>query len=224
MVMTAAAAAATASPSHARAEVEPEPSPALLTQALSCQSREALGSFGELLFLQDRPPAWMRPSALPEALEGMIGLYGFALKADVRLFGEPVGHVYFMDDWVVALLPRATAERIVRAQDMQRAPVAATEQYYRFVDPEQGPMIGAFAPTGDALANVLAGAFGGSAASQPHGALPPPKPDVLLVGCNYAVASEEDFLAAARGAGETLRKVGDDLRRMIGESEGRPAG
>jgi hypothetical protein len=212
-----------ASPSVAWAEEEPALTPASLTQVLSCQSRDALGTFAELLFLQNRPPAWMRPTELPKALDGMIGLYGFAVKGNVSVFGEPVDHVYFIQDWVVALLPRASAERIIRAEKMERAPIAITEQYYRFVDPEIGPMIGGFAPTGDAVAKLLMDAFGSNAAPKLAQAQPSPDPEMLLLGCNYTVASREDFLAAARGAEETVRTAGADLRRLADEDEPRPA-
>jgi hypothetical protein len=216
-----AAAALAASASVAQAQDEPGPTPASLTQVLSCQSRDALGTFGELLFLQNRPPAWMRPAEPPKALEGMMGVYGFAVGGNVSVFGEPVDHVYFMKEWVLALLPRASAERVIRAQRMERAPVAVTEQFYRFVDPEVGPMIGGFAPTGDAMAKVLMDAFGGDA-TPPAEAPPPPAAEMLLVGCNYTVASQEDFLAAARGAEETMHKAGADLRRMAKEGEPDP--
>lgn len=106
MVAVAVASALAASPAVAQSEHEVLPTPASLTQVLSCQSRDALGTFAELLFLQYRPPAWMRPSKLPKALDGMIGLYGFAVEGNVSVFEEPVDHVYFMSDWVVALLPR----------------------------------------------------------------------------------------------------------------------
>jgi hypothetical protein len=212
-----------ASPSVAHAEDTSVPTSASLTQVLSCQSRDALGTFAELLFLQNRPPAWMRPSELPEALDGMFGLYGFAVEGNVSAFGERVDHVYFMQDWVVALLPRASAEQVIRAQKMERAPIAATEQYYRFVDPEVGPMLGGFAPTGDAVAKMVIDAFGGDAAPTPAKASPSPDLDMLLVGCNYTVASREDFLAVARGAGETMRKAGADLRQMAEEGKPRPA-
>lgn len=216
------AGAAAASPGVARAEDASAPTPASLTQALSCQSRNALGTFGELLFLQDRPPHWMHPSALPEALDGMIGVYGFAVEGRVSVFGEPVDHVYFMNDWVVALVPRASAERIIQAEQMTRAPIAVTEQYYRFVDPEVGPMIGGFAPTGDAMAKMMIDAFGGGRAPQPAETSPPPRADMLLVGCNYTVASQADFLAAARSAEDIVRKAGADLHGMVEADEPRP--
>jgi hypothetical protein len=205
MVVAAVATALAASPSVAQAEEEEAaPTPASLTQVLSCQSRDALGTFAELLFLQNRPPAWMRPSKLPKALDGMIGLYGFAVEGKVSVFGEPVDHVYFLSDWVVALLPRASAERAIAAQKMTRAPIAMTEQYYRFVDPETGPMIGGFAPTGDAMSKVFVDAFGGDPAAKIAKGPPSPDPKMLLVGCNYTVASQEDFLAAAHGAEDTV--------------------
>ena len=223
MVVAAVATALAASPSVAQAEEEEAaPTPASLTQVLSCQSRDALGTFAELLFLQNRPPAWMRPSKLPTALDGMIGLYGFAVEGNVSVFGEPVDHVYFMSDWVVALLPRASAERVIAAQKMTRAPIAMTEQYYRFVDPEIGPMIGGFASTGDAMAKVFVDAFGGDPGAKTVKEPPSPDTKMLLVGCNYAVASQEDFLAAARGAEDTMRKAGADIRRMVEEGEARP--
>ena len=222
MVAGAAAAALAASPGVARAEDAPVPTTASLTQALSCQSRDALGTFGEVLFLQDRPPHWMHPSALPKALDGMIGVYGFAVEGRVSVFGEPVDHVYFMNDWVLALLPRASAERIIHAQQMTRAPIAVTEQYYRFVDPEVGPMIGGFAPTGDAMAKMMIDAFGGGRARRPADTVPPSQADMLLVGCNYTVASQADFLAAARSAEDIVRKAGADLRGMVEADEPRP--
>lgn len=215
------AAALAVAPMVAQAEVAPVATPAMLTQVLSCQSRDALGTFGELLFLQNRPPAWMHTSELPKSLDGMIGLYGFAVDGPVSVYGEPVDHVYFMKDWVVALLPRASAERVIRAQALQRAPIAVTEQYYRFVDPEVGPMIGGFAPTGDALATMLIDAFGGDPTAK--ATVTRSSPDMLLVGCNYTVASQEDFLSAARGAEETIRKAGSDIRNMGAKAEARPA-
>jgi hypothetical protein len=222
MIVAVVASALAASPSVAQAEDEAVATPASLTQVLSCQSRDALGTFAELLFLQNRPPAWMRPSELPTALDGMIGLYGFAVEGKVSVFGEPVDHVYFLSDWVVALLPRASAERVIAAQKMTRAPIAMTEQYYRFVDPETGPMIGGFAPTGDAMAKVFVDAFGGDPGAKTVKEPPSPDTKMLLVGCNYAVASQEDFLAAARGAEDTMRKAGADIRRMVEEGEARP--
>ncbi|MEG8058717.1 hypothetical protein [Sphingomonas faeni] len=222
MVAVAVASALAASPAVAQSEHEVLPTPASLTQVLSCQSRDALGTFAELLFLQYRPPAWMRPSKLPKALDGMIGLYGFAVEGNVSVFEEPVDHVYFMSDWVVALLPRASAERVIAAQKMTRAPIAITEQYYRFVDPETGPMIGGFAPTVDAMAKMLVDAFGGDPAAKSAKVPPSTDPKMLLVGCNYAVASQEDFLDAARGAEDTMRKAGADIRRMAEEGEARP--
>jgi len=222
MIAVAVASTLAAPPSVAQTAQETIATPAALTQLLSCQSRDALGTFAELLFLQNRPPAWMRESKLPKALDGMIGLYGFAVEGNVSVFGEPVDHVYFMSDWVVALLPRASAERVIAAQKMTRAPIAITEQYYRFIDPETGPMIGGFAPTGDAMANMLVNAFGSDPAAKSAKVPPSPDPKMLLVGCNYAVATQEDFLDAARGAEDTVHKAGVDIRRMVEEGEVRP--
>jgi hypothetical protein len=202
---------------------DPVPTPAALTQILSCQSREQLETLADLLFLQGRPPTWMHASELPKSLDGMIGMYGFAVDGRVSAFGEPVDHVYFVKDWVVTVLPRLTAERIIRAQKIKRAPITVTEQYYGFVDPEVGPMAGAFAPTGDAVAKMLIEAFGDDAAPPPSKAPPPAASELMLVGCNYAVASQANFLIAARSAEELVRRAATDVRRRAEESEPRPA-
>jgi hypothetical protein len=81
-------------------------------------------------------------------------------------------------------------EAFIAAHKLERAPIKGTEQYYRFVDPDSGPMIGVFEPTGNATAAMLAKAFG---------EVPPAPPsDHLFVGCNYTVASQTEFLDAAR--------------------------
>ncbi len=94
-----------------------------------------------------------------------------------------------------------------RKQDMKRAPIKVTEQYYRFVDPESGPMIGAFAPTDDALAVML---------GMPMEA---GKPKTMFVGCNYAIASQKDFLDAAAKADTMAGDAGQDIQEML---EGEP--
>jgi hypothetical protein len=72
-------------------------------------------------------------------------------------------------------------------QGLLRAPIRITEQYYHFADPDKSPMLGAFAPTDDAIGLLF-------------GAKPPADEEnkTLFIGCNYAPVTLKDFLAAAR--------------------------
>lgn len=126
--------------------------PKLLGDALSCRSRDAVEAFAEALFLDQQPPAWMHEAKDDKDTEGMLGLYGYTLAKPTSLLGQRVERVYFMNDWIVTLWPRKMAEAFVTAHAMKRAPIAVTEQYYSFIDHESGPMLGAFAPTGNAIA------------------------------------------------------------------------
>lgn len=199
----------------ARAQDEAEAGVALtpkaLSDALSCRSREALEAFAGPLFLEGKPPAWMHElgddAGGNKATEGMIGLYGYRLSHPARLFEEPVDRVYFLQNWVVTLWPRQKVEAFIAAHKLQRAPIKGTEQYYRFVDPDSGPMIGVFEPTGNATAAMLAKAFGGEAA-------PAPPSDQLFVGCNYTVASQAEFLGAARQSDA----IAADSAKSLGEA------
>lgn len=183
--------------------------PQALEDAMSCRSRAALGAFGSALFFDMKPPAWMREAKDDKQTEGMIGLYGYRLSKPVTLFGEPVEAAYFMGDWVVALWPRAKAMAFIAAQKLERAPIKVTEQYYRFIDPESGPMLGAFEPTGGAMAAMLERAFAGTPALSA-------KAEFLFVGCNYTPASLADFLDVAGQSEAILGSVTKDVSAAAG--------
>lgn len=80
--------------------------PAALGDALSCRSAAAAQAFASALFLDTTPPTWMRKAKGDKATRGMIGLYGYTLREPVDLLGQKVDRVYFLKDWVLALLPR----------------------------------------------------------------------------------------------------------------------
>jgi hypothetical protein len=179
----------------ARAQDEAEPEVALtpqaLSDALSCRSREALEAFAGPLFLEGKPPAWMHElgedAGADKATEGMIGLYGYRLSQPARLFEEPVDRVYFLQNWVVTLWPRQKVEAFIAAHKLERAPIKGTEQYYRFVDPDSGPMIGVFEPTGNATAAMLAKAFG-------ERYRPPRRATTCLSGATIPLPRKPNFL------------------------------
>ena len=183
-------------------------SPETLGDALSCRSHPAAGAFASALFLEDKTPEWMRKIADDKDTEGMIGLYGFRLSKPVLLMGEQVTTVYFLQDWVVTLWPRDKVAAFIATQKMARAPIKVTEQYYRFIDSESGPMLGAFEPTGGAISEMLAKAFG---AQVP----PSPASNSLFVGCNYTVASQADFLEAAAQSEAIVKGAAADISKAV---------
>jgi len=170
-------------------------------------------AFGTALFLDEAQPDWMRDYEGKEA-EGMIGVYGYQLRTPIPFFGYSIDKVFFMKDWIVTVLSRQEAWAFISAQHLERAPIRATEQYFRFVDPDEGPMLGAFEPTGNLLANSLAAAFGGEPS-------PSSPAETLFVGCNYTLASREGFLEMAARADGLFAKSTRDIGEMV--SEGTPA-
>lgn len=182
-----------------------------LTGALSCRSRDAHMAFATALFLDDEQPDWMRKYEGKEA-EGMIGVYGYKLRMPITFFGFSTDKIFFMKDWIVTVLSRQDAQTLISDQHLERAPIRATEQYFRFIDPEGGPMLGAFEPTGNLLANSLAAAFG----AEPR---PPPPAETLFVGCNYTPVSREEFLEMAGRADGLVAKATRDVGEMVNEPQ-----
>lgn len=166
-------------------------------------------AFATTIFLDDEQPDWMHAYKGQEA-EGMIGVYGYRLRTPISFFGYSTDKIFFMKDWIVTTLSRQAAHTLIRDQHLERAPIRATEQYFRFIDPEGGPMLGAFEPTGNLLANSLAAAFGVE---------PPPSPpsESLFVGCNYTPASRAEFLEMAERADGLIAKATRDMGEMVNE-------
>ena len=185
--------------------------PGTLTGALSCRSRDAHMAFATALFLAEKQPDWMRKYEGKEA-EGMIGVYGYQLQTPIIFFGFNIDKIFFMKDWIVTVLSRQDAQTLISDQHLERAPVRATEQYFRFVDPESGPMLGAFEPTGNLLANSLVAAFG----AEP---LPPTASETLFFGCNYAPVSRDEFLEMAGRADGLVAKATRDIDEMMNEPQ-----
>lgn len=186
--------------------------PETLGDALSCRSHPTAVAFATALFLQGKPPAWMREIKESEEAKGVIGLYGYTLSKPVAFLGEQVSTVYFLKDWVVTFWPRDKAAAFIAAQKMERAPIKVAEQYYRFVDPETGPMLGAYEPTGGSIDAALAKAFGGEAP-------PSPPADHLFVGCNYTPASQANFLKAAAQSEAMLREAAAGMAEALGSAD-----
>jgi len=185
--------------------------PETLTDALSCRSHAALMAFGAALFLHQEQPDWMRKYEGREA-EGMIGVYGYKLRTPLTFFGFRIDKIFFMKDWIVTVLSREEAQTLISDQHLERAPIRAAEQYFTFIDPEEGPMLGAFEPTGNLLANSLTAAFGAE--------LPPSPPSkTFFVGCNYAPVSREEFLEAAGRADGLVAKATRNIDEMVNESQ-----
>ncbi len=180
-----------------------ELTPQVLADLLECKApRDVLGEVGMALFMGGTVPAWLKPVE-DDGHDGMLGLETFELDAPITVFGAPATRIAFLQEWVVTERPYDAALAAVEAGGMKRAPIKLTEQYYRFTDPESGPMIGVFAPTDDALAMML---------GMPAGT---EKPKTMFVGCNYTVASQAEFLDAAGKADAMAGDAGEDIRDML---------
>lgn len=186
--------------------------PQALEEVLSCRSRAAFGAFGNALFLETKTPSWMEATEGDEDTRGMLGLYAYTLSRPASMFGETVDTVYFMGDWVVTLWTREQASRLIAGQRLERAPIRIAEQYYRFIDPESGPMLGVFNPTGATTAAMLAKAFGAEPLSSPPAAK-------LFVGCNYTPVSQADFLDVARQSDAIFGETARDMSAIDGLHE-----
>jgi hypothetical protein len=184
-----------------------ELTPQVLADLAECKApRDVLDKFGMMLFMGGTVPTWLKPID-DDGHDGMLGLETFELDVPVTVFGAPTTRIAFLQEWVVIERPYDAALATILTESMKRAPIKLTEQYYRFVDPESGPMIGAFAPTDDALAMML---------GMPAGT---EKPKTMFVGCNYTVASQAEFLDATGKADAMAGDAGKDIKNML---EGEP--
>lgn len=180
-----------------------ELTPQMLAALAECRApRDVLGEVGMALFMGGTVPTWLTPVD-DDGHDGMMGLETFDLKEPIIVFGAPATRIAFLQEWVVTERNYDAALTTIQAEGMKRAPIKLTEQYYRFVDPESGPMLGAFAPTDNALAMML----GVPADAE--------KPKTMFVGCSYAIASQEEFLDAASKADAMAGDAGNDIKEML---------
>ncbi len=181
--------------------------PQILAALAECRApRDVLGEAGMALFMGGATPGWLT-AVENDGHDGMMGLETFDLKEPITVFGAPTTRISFLQEWVVTERDYDAALVTIRNEGMKRAPIKLTEQYYHFVDPEAGPMIGAFAPTDDALSVML-----GMPAETG-------KPKTMFIGCNYTVASQDEFLDAAGKADAMAGAAGQDIENML---EGEP--
>ncbi len=175
--------------------------PEELSEIVECGSDDdEFFRVGELFFSRRELPDWM---SRDETEEEIMGMETFRLARPITILGSPADHISFYKEWVVVEQSRKLALETIEAYEMKRAPMKLVEQYYRFVDPETGPMLGAFPPPGNSLALML-GIKSNSRVA-----------DSFFVGCNYAGVSELDFLSAAREADAIMSGAGNDIKRMM---------
>lgn len=174
--------------------------PDAVSHAIMC-SPDNYAAIANVLYTPEQPRLMTHVQSDPGS--GMLGMDAYRLKRPITVFGRSVDRIYLRSDWITIALPAAEARALVRTEGMTRAPIGNTEQYYRFIDPEHGPMLGAFA--GDD--GLLLRAFGVPADKVPM-------PDTIYVGCNYTPASEARFLALAREADAISDGVASELRDM----------
>lgn len=203
--LAALALSASALASSALAQDAPR-TPADLAAALECRDAGAYRAIGEDLFLNAKPPAWLKAV---ERKHAPLGYHEFELAQPITALGMQVRRVGFLQEWVLIELPRDQALALVGRESLTRAPIRSAEQYYRFIDAESGPMLSVFELNRDALAALFA----------PPSTAPRAPAAALFAGCNYAPASQAMFLEAAAQADAMLARTANDLKSMLGGKE-----
>ena len=202
LALAALALSSSALASFAQAKEGPR-TPTDLAAALECRDAGAYRAIGDDLFLNDKPPAWLKAV---ERKDAPLGYYEFELAQPITALGTKVERVGFLKEWVLIELPRDQALALVGRESLARAPIRSAEQYYRFIDAESGPMLSVFELNVDALAALFA----------PPGTVARAPAATLFAGCNYAPASQEMFLEAATQADAMLAKTANELKDLLG--------
>lgn len=172
-----------------------------LPEILACTFEQGYLALGGALFTDDRPKylAESRRDDRP------FGYFGYDLAEPVAFHGRQVREIGFMQDWIVAPLPREEAQALAAELDMERAPMSLAEQHFLFMgDGDTGPMFSVF-ELGAGLAALL-----------PEEA---PKDPVMYAGCNYRATTREDFLAQAAKADGQIQQMRQEILDMLTKPE-----
>ncbi|KMN37423.1 hypothetical protein VI26_03190 [Chromobacterium sp. LK1] len=172
--------------------------PQALEELVQCASFERYQALQPALLdvVFDKGPAWIRKSEQASSL----GVYVYDLQRPIRVFGVETTRLALHKEFVSVPLPSAwtMAEAASRLR-LKRAPIRATEQYYRFVG-NDGPMLSAYQMPANPMAALL-----GAPQDEP----------LRYLGCSYNGAGEEAFLAVAAQADEMMEKARGDMARIL---------
>lgn len=188
-------AALTATLCAAGAAAEPPPAGAL-PAILDCADPAGFQALADTFFTDDWPTYLTRQERDDEPL----GYMGYRLAEPVLFHGRQVREIGLVQDWIVTPLPRAEAQALSAELRLERAPMNATEQHFRFGPDQAGPMFSVF-ELGDAMAALLA----------PEA----PEPAVMYAGCNYRATDRADFLAQAAQADERISRMRGEILDLL---------
>ena len=167
-----------------------------LPAILGCADPTGFQALADTLFTDAWPDGLTRQEAEGEPL----GYMGYRLAHPVDFHGRSVREIGFVQDWIVTPLPRADAQALAAELQLERAPMASTEQHFRFVDGQEGPMFSVF-ELGDAFAALFAEDAPPSA--------------VMYAGCNYRATSRADFLAQAAQADDRIGQMRSEILELL---------
>lgn len=189
--------ALTAAACAAGAWADPMPAPEELPGMLACTHEQGYLALGSAFFTED----WPRYLAESKRDDRPFGYYGYELAEPVDFHGRQVREIGFVQEWIVAPLPRAEAQALAAELDLERAPMSLAEQHFLFMgDDDTGPMFSVF-ELGAGLAALL-----------PEEAPPDP---VMYAGCNYRATSREEFLAQAAKADGQIKQMRQEILDML---------
>jgi hypothetical protein len=156
-----------------------------LPAVLRCGDADGFQALADALYTDDWPG-----ELSPTETDGQpLGYTGFELARPVAFHGRQVGEIGFVQEWIVAPLPRDEARALAAELGMERAPIKSTEQHFKFLQGDPGPLFSVFS-----LSDAVALMFTGE----------PQESETLYAGCTYRETTREEFLAAAGQADEIL--------------------
>lgn len=173
--------------------------PQALEELVQCASFERYQALQPALLdvVFDKGPDWIRKNEQASTL----GVYAYDLKRPIRVFDAETTRLALHKEFVSVPLPSAwtMAEAASRLR-LKRAPIRATEQYYRFVG-AGGPMLSVYEMSANPLAALLGAPQQGEA--------------LRYLGCSYNGADEPTFLSVAAQADEMMQTARSGMERML---------
>lgn len=172
-----------------------------LVGLIDCSNRDA---YEKMLYIAiGEAPAWMPRNEEASSLS----TYVYDLDKPIEVFGKPRRQVILYKEFVaVPLDDEEDIRQVVQAQSLKRAPIKITRQYYRFIDPDVGPMLSVFELAVDPFAMLLGG----------------DSERLTYAGCTNALTDEQGFLALAKEADDLMRQMRGEVDTLLPDDNSEP--
>lgn len=169
-----------------------------LVGLIDCSNRDAYGKMPAIAI--GEAPAWMRRNETASSLS----TYVYDLDRPIEVFGKARHQVVLYKGFVaVPLGDEEDVQHVVQTQALKRAPGRITRQYYRFMDPEVGPMLSVFELAVDPFSMLLGG----------------DETRFVYAGCTDALTDEEGFVELATQADDLLRQMRGEVETLLPDGE-----